>query len=397
MHDPASATTTSAPMSRAAQRRSMRVFRESSDVAATALCVLDIGLFIGVLAVTAQVDNIAVKLVGALVLGLLICRLFVLGHDACHQSLFRNRIVNRWIGRLVFLPSLTPFTSWEVGHNLGHHVYTNLRGMDYVWTPSTKAEFDAMSRPRQRAERFYRSGWGHGAYYFIELWWKKLFFPARAEIANQRPMLTIDSALALAFAIAWIGGLTGAAIVTHQSIAVLLTTGFVVPFIVWNCAMGSVIYFHHTHPLVRWYNDIDLWEAARDHGCNTVHLEFRGRFGWLLNNIMEHPVHHLDVRIPLYRLEAAQRVLGELSLARQRFSLRFVRECVHRCKLYDYESACWTDFDGRPTAPMLKCRSARSDCCGHADALEATDFCAVTSLRMDNHSAGVQPCDSDDT
>jgi omega-6 fatty acid desaturase (delta-12 desaturase) len=58
----------------------------------------------------------------------------------------------------VFLPSLTPYSLWEVGHNLGHHVYTNLRGMDYVWTPMTKPEFDALPAWRQLAERFYRSG-----------------------------------------------------------------------------------------------------------------------------------------------------------------------------------------------------------------------------------------------
>jgi omega-6 fatty acid desaturase (delta-12 desaturase) len=100
-------------------------------------------------------------------LSLAIARLFVLGHDACHQSLFTRRRVNRWVGRLLFAPSLTPYSLWEVGHNLGHHVYTNLRGMDYVWTPLSKAEFDGMPPWRQRAERFYRSGYGCGAYYLV--------------------------------------------------------------------------------------------------------------------------------------------------------------------------------------------------------------------------------------
>ena len=311
--------------------------------------MLDIGLFVAVLSSTVLAGNIILKLIGALLLALVVCRLFVLGHDACHQSLFSNRIVNRWIGRLLFLPSLTPFTLWEVGHNLGHHVYTNLRGMDYVWTPSSKQDFDAMPHWRQRAERFYRSGWGHGAYYLVELWWKKLFFASRAEIPNRRPAFTVDSILVLAFAIAWIAGLVGAAIATHQTIGVLVITGFVVPFLGWNWMMGSVIYFHHTHPLLPWYDDIDRWEAARDNGCSTVHVEFRGKLGWLLNNIMEHPAHHIDVRIPLYRLEAAQRALPEPQHARQHLSLRFIRDCVACCKLYDYRAGRWTDFDGKPT------------------------------------------------
>ncbi len=50
--------------------------------------------------------------------GLVISRLFILGHDACHQSLTRHRTLNRWLGRLIFLPSLTPYSLWEVGHNV---------------------------------------------------------------------------------------------------------------------------------------------------------------------------------------------------------------------------------------------------------------------------------------
>jgi acyl-lipid omega-6 desaturase (Delta-12 desaturase) len=341
-------------MTRAAQRRSLRAFRESSDIFATALCLFDISLFVAMLAVVILVPNIFVKVIAALGAGVSIARLFVLGHDACHQSLFTNRIVNRWIGRLVFLPSLTPFSLWEVGHNLGHHVYTNLRGMDYVWTPLSKQEFDALPSWRRLAERYYRSGWGHGAYYLVELWWKKLFFASRAQIANQRPVFTADSLLVLVFGIAWISVLAGAAIATHQNIALLVSTGFVIPFFAWNCVMGSVIYFHHTNPLLPWYDDIDRWEAARDTGPNTIHIEFRSNLGRILNNIMQHPAHHLDVRIPLYRLEAAQRTLGAAAMPRQHFSFRLVRDCVSRCKLYDYDAARWTDFAGRPTGPTLR-------------------------------------------
>jgi len=345
-------------MSRVAQRKSIRSFRESSDLKATALCVLDIGLFALTLAAVILIPNVFVKVIASFAVGLQIARLFVLGHDACHQSLFGHRQLNRWVGRLVFLPSLTPYSLWEVGHNLGHHVYTNLRGMDYVWTPLSKAEFDALPHWRQLAERFYRSGFGYGAYYLVELWWRKLFFASRAEIPTQRPEFTADSLLALGFGAAWIGALVGAAIWTQQSPFTLVITGFVLPFLVWNWIMGAVIFFHHTHPLLAWYNNIDQWEAARDTGCNTVHVLFRGKLGRVLNNIMEHPAHHLDVRIPLYNLEAANRVLNEPSQVAQPFSLRLIRDCIGHCKLYDYEAHHWTDFAGHQTSASLPTPSA---------------------------------------
>ncbi len=340
-------------MSRVSQRQSIRPFRESSDLKATALCFFDIGFFALASAGVVAVPNIFLKVIASVALSLAIARLFVLGHDACHQSLFTRRRVNRWVGRLLFAPSLTPYSLWEVGHNLGHHVYTNLRGMDYVWTPLSKAEFDGMPPWRQRAERFYRSGYGCGAYYLVELWWRKLFFASSKEIPTQRGEFIVDSSLALAFGVVWIGALIGAAIVTGQSATVLVSTGFVVPFLLWNWIMGTVIYLHHTHPLLPWYDDIDQWEAARDTGCTTVHVLFPARLGRILNNIMEHPAHHLDVRIPLYNLEAAHKVLREPTQVSQCFSLALLRDCIMQCKLYDYDAHCWTDFTGRASGPAL--------------------------------------------
>ena len=71
----------------------------------------------------------------SLVAALWIARLFVIGHDACHGSYTPNKTLNKWIGRIAFLPSLTPYSLWEIGHNLAHHGFTNLKGRDYVWTP----------------------------------------------------------------------------------------------------------------------------------------------------------------------------------------------------------------------------------------------------------------------
>jgi hypothetical protein len=48
------------------------------------------------------------QLLSARATGVVISRLFILGHDVCPQSFTPHRGLNRWIGRLAFLPSLTP-------------------------------------------------------------------------------------------------------------------------------------------------------------------------------------------------------------------------------------------------------------------------------------------------
>jgi omega-6 fatty acid desaturase (delta-12 desaturase) len=333
-------------------KRSVKSFRAKSDLKAAVLCVFDIGVFVAGLVTVIVAPSVWVKLAAGLIMGIWIARLFIIGHDACHQAFFENRRLNRWVGRLVFMPSMTAYSLWEAGHNLGHHVYTNLRGYDYIWTPLTKESFDELTGLQRALERFYRSGFGHWAYYGVELWWKKLVFPSAAHIATRSSAFTTDSATVTAFGVAWVGLLIGAALVTGQSIIGLVVLGFALPFFVWNLLMGAVIYFHHTHPDIIWYGDLDEWEADRDGIRGTVLITFPFKLGRILNNIMEHPAHHLDVRIPLYNIEGAQAELNRSAegLIEQPLTWNHIRNCTRRCKLYDYEARRWTDFNGTFTS-----------------------------------------------
>src|SRR5260370_9850618 len=82
-----------------------------------------------------------VKVFASLVAALWIARLFVIGHDACHGSYTPNTTLNKWIGRIAFLPSLTPYSLWEIGHNLAHPGFTHLKGRDSVWSSYSRSEF----------------------------------------------------------------------------------------------------------------------------------------------------------------------------------------------------------------------------------------------------------------
>ncbi len=43
-----------------------------------------------------------------------------------HNSLTPHRRLNKWLGRIAFLPSLTAYSVWDVGHNMVQHGGTNL-------------------------------------------------------------------------------------------------------------------------------------------------------------------------------------------------------------------------------------------------------------------------------
>ena len=64
--------------------------------------------------------------------GIVIGMLFIVGHDAGHNSFTRNRLVNQIVGRIAFLPSAHAFSLWDLSHNRTHHRYNNIAGIDYV-------------------------------------------------------------------------------------------------------------------------------------------------------------------------------------------------------------------------------------------------------------------------
>lgn len=275
-----------------------------------------------------------------------IARLFLIGHDACHGAFFPgSRGANATVGRLVFLPSLTPYTTWELGHNTLHHGFTNLKGKDYIYTPFSAAEFASLPRWRQWLERVYRHPLGPGLHYGIEVWWKRLWFPRPAE----RGIYLVDSVVTLLFVAAQMAVAVAVARGTGQSEIALVGWAVVLPFLLWNGVMGFVTYQQHTHPAVIWYADRGEWDpvSAQVHG--TVHVEFPALVGRILGNIMEHTAHHIDVAIPMFDLQEAQRrVEAEFpgEVPRVRWSWRWYLECCRRCKLYNYEAKQWTSFLG---------------------------------------------------
>jgi omega-6 fatty acid desaturase (delta-12 desaturase) len=317
------------------------------------LVFVDLALFAGGMAGVVIAPIGALQLLAGAFTGLVISRLFILGHDACHQSLTAHRGLNRWIGRIVFLPSLTPYSLWEAGHNVVHHGYTNLKGFDFVWQPHSLEAYRALPAGRRCLERVYRSGWAPWLYYLVEIWWKRMYFPNRTAMPTRRAMFTWDGLLVSAFALIWMTALVAAAVWTRQSPAWLVFVGFFGPFIVWNGMIGFVVYVHHTHTGVAWYEDKASWSASQPFVSTTVHLTFRSAMGAVLHHIMEHTAHHVDMSVPLYRLKRAQALLESRlagAIVIQPFSWRWYADTARRCKLYDFEARCWTDFEGRPTA-----------------------------------------------
>ena len=117
--------------------------------------------------------------------------------------------------------------------------------------------------------------------------------------------------------------------------------------------MGMVVLLHHTHPKVRWYDRQADWSFYRSQVAGTVHVVFPKWLGVLLYNIMDHTAHHVDPKIPLYRLPESQRAIESLfveDVIVTRFRLADALRICRQCRLYDFRRRRWLDWHGSPTS-----------------------------------------------
>ena len=303
-----------------------------------------------------------VKIIAIGLNGLFIGTLFVIGHDACHQSFTSSKFLNHLLGRIVFLPSLTTFSAWEVAHNQLHHGWTNFKQND-VFVPLSKREFDALPRWRRNVERFYRTIIGIAFYYQIEVWWKHLIAPRQSDFEKMnRRVFRFDILLIIGFLIFQLITLFVAVPylmaqfnLTAPIFPLLILTNLLVPYAVWAWLYAFVTLQHHTHPNVPWFDKRAEWNFFNSQVQASVHVVLPRVIEILFLNVLEHTAHHVDSKIPLYKLRESQKVLEKEfpeQITVHASSLSQFHNTMKICKLYDYDDHCWTDFDGNVTAKI---------------------------------------------
>jgi omega-6 fatty acid desaturase (delta-12 desaturase) len=140
---------------------------------------------------------------------------------------------------------------------------------------------------------------------------------------------------------------------TDQNFWLLLLLGIIVPFTLWNFVMGFVVFVHHTHPAIAWFQKRHEWQKYRAYLTATVQVKLPLGIDRVMHNIMEHNAHHLNPRIPMYSLRRAQTLLTERfsdQFQVYRMNWKTYRECVRSCKLYDFANHAWLDFRGEVTS-----------------------------------------------
>jgi len=278
------------------------------------------------LAVAAAAPWWPVRLVAAVVAGLIIVRGFIIYHDYMHGALLKKSPVARAIMYAYGVLVLTPPRVWRETHNYHHAHNAKIVGSHVGSYPVVTVAMWKQLKPAQRL--MYRIArnpvtvfLGYGGIFLYGMC---------ASSFLRRPKKNWDSALALVLhfgALATIWSLFG--------FEMALFT-FLLPLIV-ACGMGAYLFYAqhnfegvHLQPRHEW----SYTRAALE---SSSYMTMSPVMHWFTGNIGYHHVHHLNPTIPFYRLPEAMEGIPELQTARKTsLHPRDVMACF-RLKLWDPE------------------------------------------------------------
>ena len=313
-------------------------YRTPSAVASVAQLVLTFALFAGGWWAAYQALAISywLTLLAAIPTSVLVVRLFCLMHDCGHGAYFRSKSISDVIGFFLGVLTWTPYFSWRRFHACHHASNGNLdrRSAGGEIRLLTVKEYQAASPWKQRLYRFYRHPailFGVGPlWHFMVLQRFTYDIPSNWRF-ERRALYATNVAIVLSVALAcWVFG-------TAEFFAVHL------PITALSSSIGVwLFYIQHNYEEAYW-RSTEKWSFVDAALEGSSYYRLPRFLEWLTASSGLHHIHHLDSRIPNYKLRRCMDENPEFQRAPQ-VSLRESLRCAH-LKLWDEATNRMVGFD----------------------------------------------------
>jgi acyl-lipid omega-6 desaturase (Delta-12 desaturase) len=256
------------------------------------------------LSITFMPLPIIIRIAAGLVLSLLYVKMFVIYHDYQHHAILQRSKIATVIMKAFGIYMLTPQNVWKRSHDHHHNHNSKLTISGIGSYPTiSKDYFLKLSKIEQRLYLINR----HPltvifGYFTLFIYWLNV------KSFTQSPKKHLDSFVALIFHFA-------------VGIAICYFLGWGTFFISWfmpfflSFAIGSYLFYcQHNFPGAQFSENHD-WKYAKAALTSTSFMVMPKPIQWLMGNIGYHHVHHLNSRIPFYRLPEAMKNMPELKNA----------------------------------------------------------------------------------
>lgn len=293
----------------------------------------------------AVMNGIYWPLIGVVINGGLLVRLFIIQHDCGHRSFFKSAKANDRTGRILSLFTFTPYGFWRNAHNMHHAGSGNLdrRGIGSIDT-LTVDEYKALSPPKKLGYRIYRNP------FVLLIIGTPLYIIFFQRVPHGKGSPFFPNYHALSFARSW------KSIFSHDLALLVFYTGLILwlgwavfllvflPSVVIAAWVGGwLFYIQHQFEDGYWETkgDWDFHEAAV---LGSSYLVLPKVLQWFSGNIGLHHIHHLCAAIPNYRLQecldssTVLQHMNRLTLKETLPCLKWRLWCEQRKKMVGFQS-----------------------------------------------------------
>ncbi|MDB5272222.1 MAG: fatty acid desaturase [Chitinophagaceae bacterium] len=247
------------------------------------------------------VDFIALKIIFCLLASLISLRMFIIYHDYLHKTILQKSTLANIIFTLFGLYILAPRSIWKRSHDYHHKhnskLYTSSIGSFPV---ITKNKYLALKKSDRIIYLFIRHPFtimmGHVFAFTFGLCIQPLL---------RSPDKHWDSAIAL---------------VIHYSVGLLVylnfgpvnfVLGFLMPAVISGAIGSYLFYAQHNFPTTH-FEEKEGWTYINAAMQSSSYMKMSKLMHWFTGNIGYHHIHHLNARIPFYRLPEAFKNIPEL-------------------------------------------------------------------------------------
>jgi acyl-lipid omega-6 desaturase (Delta-12 desaturase) len=284
-------------------------------------------LIVAAYAGTILFTPVYLKIISGVLAGLFMTRMFVIYHDFQHEAIFKKSIIVKIFFNFFGIVALAPVSIWDESHE--HHHHNNSKFSTFV----------VGSFPVVSTKTFNSLPKGGKIKYLV------IRHPLMIAFAYI-PIFLVSFCLWPFFENPKKYWDCGVAAVIHVAIAIGLYTlgGFqmlfftlLMPAFLMYAIGGYIFYAQHNFPTVM-FKDNDRWDYFDAALNSSSYIKMNRAMQWITANIGFHHIHHVNPRIPFYRLPEVMKALPELQRPRTT-SLRpsEVITCL-RLKLWDEES-----------------------------------------------------------
>lgn len=281
-------------------------------------------LLVGSILGTFFIPNLYAKIGCSIGITIMLIRTFMLFHDFQHHAILHRQPVADVLFSLFGMYMLTPPSIWKRSHDHHHNHNSKLFGASIGSFPiMTRQKFIECSP----SERFYYLSVRSPLNMFFA-YFSMFMYGMCLQSFLSSPRRHWDSLVVLVFHV------TAAVLIFIYSGWIVWFLAFFIPFFISHMLGAYLFYAQHNFPEAKFRNNIE-WSYSHAALESSSYMKMNPIWNWITANIGYHHIHHLNSRIPFYRLPEAMKGIPELQNARvTRLHPKHIVACL-KLKVWD--------------------------------------------------------------